>query len=850
MKRDLTSVPALLAIGVVLLAALPLSAQIPFSQLGEGAEEQNTDSTPAVFDGLNAIGLGGPSSEIHVTATCSIDPSARTGQLAVTAELSPEWHISSVTQPPGGTLRTEIHVDPSDQFEQVGPFVSDQPPQQRTVKYFDVALEEHYERVTWSAPIRLLDDTSPHQLNVSGWIDGQVCQGEIQCIPLTREMTAFNATPVRVARASTTAVSAAAASSSTAPPFRAPDARVQFRGHIQPATVAPGSTAQFVLTAASDDKWHIYLYEDVDPNEIAKPTLIVITEGSVAGRAETAAEVHESPPILPGYPPIKYHDGEVTWTATIPIPSDARPGQYRVAGELGYQTCTNSTCDVPRGASFVADLTVAGESAGGSAPLQFVATTYETASAAASQRKATGNWPPVVAATGQAVADRTVQSEPAPTEQALSLPAILGLCLLGGLLLNLMPCVLPVIGLKVLSFVEQGGQSRARVLSLNLWYVAGMISVFMVLATLAVFLNIGLGEMFTYVWFKVALTALVFTMGLSFLGVWEIPIPGFAGTGKANELSAKEGPAGAFFKGVFTTILATPCSGPGLGVVFGLTLSQPATVTYLVFSSIGLGMALPYILIGIEPGLVKFLPRPGAWMETFKQLMGFLLLLTVIYLFYTLGERYFLATLTLLVGLGFGCWWVGRTPITAGPQQKSIAWIGGLATAALLGLFGFRLLVAPTAEQGGIGQAAVKQTAYLEWHTFSPNALSSATASGKTVMVDFTANWCPTCKWNLKTAIDTKNVSQAVTDLGIVPMLADWTDRNDEIKQTLATLQSRSIPVLAIYPAGRLDQPIILRDIVTESQVLSALEQAGPSVVSGDSGTTARLDPTGANVGS
>ena len=204
----------------------------------------------------------------------------------------------------------------------------------------------------------------------------------------------------------------------------------------------------------------------------------------------------------------------------------------------------------------------------------------------------------------------------APIDTAILLKN-LSFAFLGGLILNLMPCVLPVIGLKVLSFAEQGGESRLKVFGLNLAYSIGLISVFLVLASLAVFADFGWGEQFTNSTFQVSMVILVFAMALSFLGVWEIPIPGFAGTGKANDLQDKEGFSGAFFKGIFTTILATPCSGPFLGTAFGYTLTLPPAMVFLFFFTAGLGMAMPYLLIGIFPSLVKWLPKPGLWMETF-----------------------------------------------------------------------------------------------------------------------------------------------------------------------------------------------------------------------------------------
>jgi thiol:disulfide interchange protein len=388
-----------------------------------------------------------------------------------------------------------------------------------------------------------------------------------------------------------------------------------------------------------------------------------------------------------------------------------------------------------------------------------------------------------------------------------------------------MPCVLPVLGLKLMSFAQQSGRDRREVFQMNLWYCAGVFAVFMALATASVAANIGLGkanlawgEQFTSAGFNITMIAVVFAFALSFLGIWELPIPGFIGE-KAGHVQSQEGPVGSFLKGVLSTVLATPCSGPFLGPVFGFTLTQPTSVTYAVFAAIAAGMCLPYVVVGLLPGLVRFLPKPGAWMGTFKEMLGFVMLGTVVYLFTILHHEWFVPTLALLVGIWAACWWVGKAQETTGTVGFG-RWLQAGTVAAAIGWGAFTLL-AP-------GESVI------EWEQpFSRDRIAELRRSGATVMVDFSADWCPTCKFNLAYAIETDRVKAAVEKNRVVPVLADWTDGSNEIKAALEALQSRSIPVLAIYPAatpgGECPDPIVLRDLITEAQVLEALQKAGPS---------------------
>ena len=388
----------------------------------------------------------------------------------------------------------------------------------------------------------------------------------------------------------------------------------------------------------------------------------------------------------------------------------------------------------------------------------------------------------------------------------------------GGLILNLMPCVLPVVGLKVMAFAEQAGENRGRVLMLNLWYTLGILVVFWALAILASLpsLSFKWGEQFTYFEFRYGVTLLVFAMALSFLGVWEIPIPGFVGGNTTQKLQRKEGASGAFFKGIFTTILATPCSGPLLGTVFAYTIDQPAYITFGVFTAVGFGMALPYLLIAIYPGLLAYFPKPGAWMDTLKQLLAFLLLGTVVYLFNGFSDQHRVWVFASLVGVWFGCWLIGQVPAWDSLNRRLIAWAGGIASATLICVLGFRLLV--------------PGPPVLNWEPYDEARLQELQGEGRTVLIDFTAKWCINCMVNYNVAINTPATSKLVDELDAIPMLADWTDQNEEIKTKLLELNSNSIPVLAIYPGRNPQAPIVLRDILTQGDVLKALRKAGSSV--------------------
>ncbi len=727
-----------------------------------------------------------------VSVSAEFAPPAHDGQpgtLSITADIKPPWYTYAITQKPVLATPTTIKLDPSSDYQLAGDWQPNLPP---TIKQLaGDTFETHAPSVTWQAPLEIKPGVDPSKLEIAGRVRIQVCHDS--CLrPTEFPFVAQVVSKPAAEKPKPTGI------------FQPQRGHVTWRGRLEPQTATPGTTVKLLFTAEPAGNWHIYNVLDRDPRDLGyKPTLIVLTKTGPlkSGRAKTNDPLIEVPADIPGGEAQRYHAERVTWIVPITIPADAKMGDYPIEGLVGYQTCSGATCDLPSGLRFEATLTVAPTAGKQAAPLAIGEALYKDAAKAADQRPL------------------EVSAAAPPVEGTdKSLLVMLALSLAGGFVLNFMPCVLPVIGLKILSFAEQAGRSRSHILALNIWYSLGLLSVFMVLATLSSAVNLGLndtnlhwGQQFSSTAFNVTMVAIVFVMALSFLGVWEIPIPGFVGSGRANEIAMHEGAVGAFAKGVITTVLATPCSGPLLGAVFGYTLKQPPGVTYAIFASIGLGMAAPYLLIGAFPSLIRVLPKPGAWMETFKHMMGFLMLGTIVFFFSFMNRDYLVPTFALMIGLWAACWWIGRVSIVEPLGRRLKAWAQGIAVATVVGLAAFTWLT--------------PRESLIAWKGFSQAELTRLTDQGKTVLVDFTAEWCPNCKYNLRYVIETPEVRELLDTNKIVPLLADWTDGSPEITETLESLQSASIPVLAIYAPQR--PPIVLRDVLTRQQVIDALNQAG-----------------------
>jgi thiol:disulfide interchange protein DsbD len=406
---------------------------------------------------------------------------------------------------------------------------------------------------------------------------------------------------------------------------------------------------------------------------------------------------------------------------------------------------------------------------------------------------------------------------------------------IGGLILNIMPCVFPVIALKILGFVQQSKESPQRVLKLGLIYAAGVVASFLVMAALVIAVksagkSASWGMQMQNPQFSVFLTTLVTLVALNLFGLFEVNLSGTA-MGAASELAYKEGSAGAFFNGVFATVLATPCTAPFLAPALGFAFAQPAGIILAMFMAVALGLAFPYVVLSWQPAWVKFLPRPGAWMEKFKVAMGFPMLATAVWLFSFTAKRFgedgplWLGLFLVIVALAA---WVWGQFVQRGGQRRGLAiaisllmLLGGYAY-ALEGELHWRSPVKKTQSNGAIQSSSDG----LVWQKWSTEAVAKARAEGRPVLVDFTADWCLTCKANKRTSIEIPSVRAKLKEINAVTFIGDNTDEDPLIATELKRFDRAGVPLVLVYPKDASKPPEVLPAFLTPGIMLDALARA------------------------
>jgi thiol:disulfide interchange protein len=501
--------------------------------------------------------------------------------------------------------------------------------------------------------------------------------------------------------------------------------------------------------------------------------------------------------------PLAVYDGDVVLVAQLAVPAGTKAGVYPVQASLRYQACNDSQCLPPVTAQAEIRLTVG---PGGKAQHSDLFTRVKGGAAAG-------------AASGSSAAGS-------------GLLLMLGLAVLGGLILNAMPCVLPVLSLKIFGLVRSAANGRAEVTRGALATAAGMLASFWALALAAIAARaagsaVGWGVQFQRPGFVAFLAVVVVLFCLNLWGLFEIPLPAalanLAGSGP------REGLAGHFVSGLFATLMATPCSAPFLGTAISFALAQTGPVVFAIFTALGLGMALPYLLVAAAPGLAKAFPRPGAWMETVRGVMGFLLAASAVWLFYVLSSQVSpeqLAAIQIgLLGIALFTWLQHR--VARGRGGRGVAMAGMMAAVVVT------LVVAAGGTRGDASSrlAASKPAGLIPWVVFDRARAESLTAGGQLVFVDVTADWCFTCKVNERLILDTPEVARAFTENAVVPMRADWTNKSDEIAAFLKEHGRYGIPFYILYRPGR--EPHVFSELPDKASLVATVREAasGPRPV-------------------
>lgn len=461
----------------------------------------------------------------------------------------------------------------------------------------------------------------------------------------------------------------------------------------------------------------------------------------------------------------------------------------------------------------------------------------------------TGNWPESIPGVVRVEKDGKIKGyktafvfddikkeskAPVKGVESKSIWLILGGAFLGGVILNIMPCVLPVISLKILGFVQQSQETPERVRKLGLTYGLGVLFSFLVLAgmMIAVKKSTGMaswGMQMQNPYFNLALLLVVTLVALNLFGTFEVNLGGET-MGKANAMANREGYMGAFFNGLLATALATPCTAPFLAPAMGIALTQGSGVIIASMSAVAAGLAFPFILLTFQPGWLGILPKPGNWMVQFKQIMGFPMLAAAIWVLSFTGPMFgksgvmWLGVLLCVVALAtwvFGEFMQRTVSKSSAPLVICVLILAaGYATALEWGLDWRH----PENRNMANGDIEVKAGG-VQWKKWSPTAVAAARSEGHPVLIDFTADWCVTCKYTKSRALEVKPVIQKLKEIGAVAFLADWTNKDPVMTEALHRYKRGAVPLVLVYPPQ--GEAIVLPPVMSSPEkVLEALDKA------------------------
>lgn len=573
------------------------------------------------------------------------------------------------------------------------------------------------------------------------------------------------------------------------------------------SAVVPGSTLKVAARFKLEEGWHIY-YKD--PGETGRATTMELSlpQGFDAGEIQwqTPHEFHDFGMKSFGY------EGETTLIIAVQVPDDLKPGEpLKIAADLTWLVCQTSC--VPGSATLELELPVVADAAQ-------AAPTHEEIFGSKSSNGS------------DSVFDQDFNLEKR-SDGVLGFLKYLLFAFIGGLILNLMPCVLPVVSMKVMSFIREAGESKSRVMKHGFVYALGTVSTCLVLALAVIGLQVagytvGWGFQFQQPVFLLAMATLVAIMSLGLFGVFMVNVNS---GDKLQELSHQGGYTGSFFSGVVATILSTPCTAPFLGTAIGFAFAQPWWGIMLIFASIGAGLAFPYLLLSLNPAWQKYIPKPGAWMEYFKQGMGFLFLCSAVWLLYVLGQQVgsegLIGALVFILATSFGAWLIGTfADFNATRKRKIVVWIiAAIISTTSLWYFTWDTVIQPPALAVTNSGTVVADNG-ITWQTFSRDSVDKHLQDGDVVFIDFTADWCQTCKLNEKTVLSSSAVGDKFKAANVQALKGDWTLNDPVITDVLRKFNRSGVPLYVVMSPHRPSTPIVLPELLTEQMVLDAIDKA------------------------
>ncbi|HWL07557.1 MAG TPA: cytochrome c biogenesis protein CcdA [Planctomicrobium sp.] len=779
------------------------------------------DRASSLFELKNEPALQGFSSAKPEVSAVLV-PTGRPGEVQLQVKLVLPSGGNSYSMDPSFAKPTKITLEETGWKAVDGSYGINPPPKKEHDEIFDQVVEKLFGTVIFSRRFTIPAGTSLSSATLSGKIDFLYCDKE-SCIPKNAPFKATVVAPRRdevesevfppevsssESPASETSVSITEDSSSPmkfgyelVPQKGGANGPVRLQFELSPSSAQPGEKVTAAITLILADNWSTYGLEKFDQTQIETPTTIdfIPTNLTAAGATVSVPSPVVHITRLPnGDRRSNTHTGRVTWKKEFEV---AANGPYGVSGAIRYQVCEkDNSCLPPRTVEFQL----------GSAQQELIAGAT-----------------PIVTSYLNSGPD-----EPAPfvvesAGQETTLWSAMGTAFLAGFLMNIMPCVLPVLAIKILSFVQQAGEKRSRILALNLAYTFGVMAVFMVFAFLSVILGQSMGAVFQNTPFMISMACVVFVMGLSLFGVFELPVPGIIPSAGHHQ----EGYLGAINTGIIATVLGTPCIAPFVATVFTWGLSQPPAIVFAMFGLMGLGMAFPFLLTGIFPALVNWLPRPGNWMVKFKQFTGFIMMGTVIWLLFNVEMEWRVPVLLILLGLALFVWLCANLTSPASGFMKRL---GGCIVGAVIALpvVGSGLWLMKEFQPTELGQAVIAAESPEEshhrmpWEPFDSEQLMRLRSEGRPILIDFTANWCVICKINEKIALDREETIEFVKTHGIVPMMADFTKENPEILKYLRMFGQDSVPLTVIIPPGKESKVVAIRGQYTKSILMEKLREA------------------------